>query len=107
MHTIVYSTSSSPHTVTIDYNQARRLFHSEREHYPFSAECMLRMLNAWARLHRVQQTVVGRLHIAVGEVTCILTQQATIALCHCYRSRREWQIEFPFLNDVFAPSGDR
>ena len=102
MNRIVYSTGSSPHTVTIDFHQERRLFHSTHEHLPFSAERLLRMLNAWARLQRVEQTAVGRLQVVVGEVTCVLTRQATLALAHSYWSRRDWQIEYPFLTLLFA-----
>jgi hypothetical protein len=104
MDKIVYRAGSSPHTVTIDYHQASRLFHSAQEHYPFSAERLLRMLNAWARRQRVEQTAVGRLHVVVGEVTCVLTQRATRALASGYRSRRDWQIEYPFLTLLFSTS---
>ena len=102
MNKIVYSAGSSSHTVTIDYHQASRLFHSAQEHYPFSAERLLRMLNAWAQRQRVEQTVLGRLHVVVGEVTCVLTQRATCALATSYRSRRDWQIEYPFVTHLFA-----
>ena len=99
---LVYSTSSHENTVTIDYDQTLKLFLTEEEKVPFSAEKIMRMLNYRAEAQRVQPTVVGRLLVVVGEARCELTQQAVRILACLYRLRRDWQEEYPNLSTLFA-----
>ena len=99
---IVYTTAWAEQTVTIDYNRSLRQFLTEKEGRPFSAERIMQMLNVWAKIDRINTTAVGRLHIAVGSAHCVLTQQAILTLSHLYRQRRDWQIEYPFVSNVFA-----
>jgi hypothetical protein len=97
---LVYTTAKQ--TVTIDYNQTLRLFLTDKEHHPFSAERMLRMLNGWAKVNKVTLTVVGRCHVVAEEAHCILTKAAITTLSRLYYKRRDWQIEYPFVADVLA-----
>lgn len=100
---IAYTTTRDDRTVTIDYDKTLRLFLTEKDRLPFSAEKILAMLNGWAKVHKVQVTVAGRLHIAVGnEAHCILTQRAMHKLLYGYRRRHDWQAAFPFVSDVLA-----
>ena len=100
---IAYTTTRDDCTVTIDYDKTLRLFLTEKEQFPFSAEKILAMLNGWAKVHKVRVTVTGRLHIAVGdEAHCILTQRATHKLLYGYQRRHDWQAAFPFVSDVLG-----
>ena len=101
MHTRVYSTDHVANTVTIEYNQSLQQFLTGKEKHPFSAERILRMLNGWAKIDRVNTTAVRRLHIAAGSAHCVLTQTAINTLLHLYRQRRDWQNEYPFVAKVF------
>lgn len=103
MHSrLVYTTAKEDKTVTIDYDQTLRLFLTKKEHHLFSAERILRMLNGWIAISSVTLTVVGRCHVVVAEGQCILTQQAVTALAHLYWKRRDWQIEYPFVSQLFG-----
>ena len=95
----MYSTASAEKTVTIDYNQTFRQFLTDKERVPFSAERILGMLNQRSRACHV--TIVGRLHIVVGEAHCVLTQQAVAILASLYQQRRDWQIEYPCVSNIF------
>ncbi|GCE32026.1 hypothetical protein KDA_75100 [Dictyobacter alpinus] len=98
---IAYTTTRDDHTVTIDYDKTLRLFLTEKERLPFSAEKILAMLNGWAKVHKVQVTVAGRWHITVGdEAHCILTQRAIHKLLSGYHRRHDWQAAFPFVSAV-------
>ena len=89
-------------TVTIDYNQTLKLFFTTKEYLPFSTERMLRMLNGWAKVHRVEAMTPGCLSIRVAAGRCVLTNRATQMLFHSYQSRRDWQKEFPYVSLFFT-----
>ena len=97
---IVY-TAASGGTVTIDYDETLRLFLSQKERLPFSAGKLLQMLNRRTSEASVWHTSVG-LHVSVGEVRCLLTQQATSMLASLYRRSRDLQAEYPGLLRLFA-----
>ncbi len=99
---LVYTTTTDSQTVTIDYDQTLRLFLTAKEHHPFSAERILRMLNGWAKIGKVTVTRMGRCHIAAENGDCILTQAAMTTLSHLYLQRRDWQIEYPFVAHLLA-----
>ncbi|MBA2680390.1 MAG: hypothetical protein H0U76_18575 [Ktedonobacteraceae bacterium] len=99
---IVYTTNWADQTVTIDYNQTLRQFLTDKEQRPFSAERIMKMLNHWARINKIDITLVGRLHIAAGGAHCVLTQQALNTLSLLYQQHPDWQIEYPFVSDVLA-----
>ena len=90
-------------TVTIDYDQAQQLFLSKQEKYPFSAEKLLQMLNNRTKEDRVQATGT-RVYIHVEDVHCILTHRAVQTLSTDYRRRRDWQVEYPFVSQLFSTS---
>ena len=96
---IVYTTGSD--TVTIDYDETLRLFLTQKERLPFSAGKLLQMLNRRTSEASVWHTAVG-LRVSVGEVRCILTQQATSVLASLYRRSHDLQAEFPGLRCLFA-----
>lgn len=98
-NTIVYTTGGGS-TVTIDYNETLHLFLSREEHLPFSAGRILQMLNLRTQEVSVVRTGAG-LRIFVGEVCCLLTQQATNVLAAYWRN--ELQEEFPLLHRLFTP----
>ena len=97
---IVYTTASGG-TVTIDYDETLRLFLTQKERLPFSAGKLLQMLNRRTSEASVWHTGVG-LRVSVGEVRCILTQQATSVLASLYRRSHDLQAEFPGLRCLFA-----
>ena len=88
-------------TVTIDYDKTLRLFLTEKERLPFSAEKLLSMLNRWAKVERVQSPATG-IQITIEEAHCILTQRATRKLLIGYQHCRDWQVEYPFISELFA-----
>lgn len=94
--------SQSNRIVTIDYHATLRLFLSQQEHYPFSAERILRMLNDRIHHYHVQLTAVGKLYVVIDGACCVLTQQAAAVLKQVYRSRHDLQCEFPLLSELFA-----
>lgn len=96
---IVYT--SVGNTVTIDYDETLRLFLTQKERLPFSAGKLLQMLNLRTNEARVWHTGVG-LRISVGEVRCVLTQQATSVLASLYRRSHDLQAEFPGLRYLFV-----
>ena len=100
MNNIVYSTDSAATTVKIDYDATLRLFLTEKEQRPFSAEKLLQMLDFRARTCHV--TLVGRLHIVVNGAHCVITQQAVATLAEQYQRRPDWQEEYPSVSDLFA-----
>src|SRR5579859_3345094 len=102
MHALVYSDHWVEKTVTIDYNPSLHQFLTEKEKHPFSAERLLRMLNGWAKIDRIDTTPVGQLHIAAEDAHCVLTLAAINTLSHLYRQRRDWQAEYPFVSRVFG-----
>ena len=97
---IVYTTASGG-TVTIDYDETLRLFLTQKERLPFSAGKLLQMLNRRTSEASVWHTGVG-LRVSVGEVRCLLTQQATNMLASLYRRSRDLQAEYPGLLGLFA-----
>ena len=97
---IVY-TAASGGTVTIDYDETLRLFLSQKERLPFSAGKLLQMLNRRTSEASVWHTGVG-LRVSVGEVRCLLTQQATSVLASLYQRSRDLQAEYPGLLRLFA-----
>jgi hypothetical protein len=99
---IVYTTNCADQTVIIDYNQTLRLFLTDKEQRPFSAERIIGMLNGWARINKVDITVLGRLHVVTDGAHCVLTQKARCTLSALYRQHPDWQIEYPFASDVLA-----
>lgn len=90
-------------TVTIDYDQVQQLFLSKQEKYPFSAEKLLQMLNSRAKEDRVQATGT-RVYVHVEDVHCVLTHRAVQTLSTDYQRRRDWQIEYPFVSQLFPAS---
>src|SRR5579885_1328373 len=99
MNHIVYSTNAE-NTVTIDYHQTFQQFLTDRERVPFSAERLVQMLDFRARTCHV--TLMGRLHISIGEAHCIITQQAVATLAEQYQRRQDWQEEYPYVKALFA-----
>lgn len=98
MERIVYSTNAE-NTVTIDYQATLKLFLTDKERVPFSAERLVQMLDVRARSCAV--TLMGRLHIAVGEAHCVLTQRAVQTLAEQYQHRPDWQEEYPNVETLF------
>lgn len=66
---------------------------------PFSAERLMQMLDY--RAQTCQVTLLGRLHIAVNGVYCVLTQQAVATLAEQYQQRHDWQQEYPNVSRIF------
>jgi hypothetical protein len=94
---LVYATSQDDHSiVTIDYDETLKLFLTQKERLPFSAERIVKMLDGWAKVHHVHLIGICRLHIALGTAHCILTKPAIMALLQQYALHPDWHIDFPF-----------
>lgn len=100
---VAYSTDWTNQTVTIDYHPTLRLFLTDKEQRPFSAERIIQMLNHWAKVNKLESTAVGRLQIAADNARCVFTSNASNTLAHLYQSRHDWQIDYPFLSEVLLP----